>query len=267
MRSKNIKNKKLKPAYRRGEKLVIYLKRGTFVLLTVIVIAALVLGAKMLSSHFGVKEIIISGNFHLNKDDIVKSTNIKKWTPLLEIRAEDLSKRLRKNPWIKSVSLKKQFPGTLLIRIEEAVPKALLSINKMLYIIDADGNVLEKIDGESVPFLPVLKEINPGNKKDIREALQLIAALSEKKILGNMESVEIGAESYGLFMNMDGEFIKVGYGDYSAKFERWVELEPEIRKRGVPIMYIDLRFKDSVIVKPMEDIKKGKEDTKKGKAS
>ena len=88
--------------------------------------------------------------------------------------------------------------------------------------------------------------------------MKLITALSEKNVLSSRESIEIGTGSYGLFISMDGEFIKVGYGDYSEKFERWLEIEPEIRKRGVPIKYIDLRFKDSVIVKPMEKTRKGK---------
>ena len=259
MRSKKKKTKKVrKPAYRRGEKLAIYLKRGTLVLLVVVVIAALVLGAKLVARQFNVKEIIVSGNYHLDEDDIVKSMNIKKGKPLLDIRSAEINERLRENPWIKRVALKKQFPGTLLIKVEEAAPSALLSIKKKLYIIDDDGNILERIKGESIPFLPVIKGISPKNKKDINEALKLIASLSEKNILSSMESIEIGTESYGLFINMDGEFIKVGYGDYSEKFDRWIELEPEIRKRGVPIKYIDLRFKDSVIVKPMEKKRKGK---------
>lgn len=259
MRSKKKNKKKVrKPAYRRGEKLAIYLKRGTFVLLAVIVIAALVLGVKLLTRHFSVNEIIVSGNYHLDTNDIVKSMNIIKGKPLLDIRSTDINEKLSENPWIKSVALKKQFPGTLLIKVEEAAPRALLSIKKKLYIIDDDGNILERIKGESIPFLPVIKGVSPKNKKDISEALKLIASLSEKNILSSRESIEIGTESYGLFVNMDGEFIKVGYGDYSEKFERWIELEPEIRKRGVPIKYIDLRFKDSVIVKPMKQTRKGK---------
>ena len=259
MRSKKkTKKKPRKLAYRRGEKLAIYLKRGTLVLLTVVVIAALVLGMKLLTRQFSLEKIIITGNYHLDQEDIVKSMNIKKGKPLLDIRSADINEKLKENPWIKSAALKKQFPGTLLIKIKEAVPIALLSIKKKLYIIDDDGKILERIKGETIPFLPVIKEISPKNKKDIGEALKLIALLSEKNILSGSESIEIGTESYGLFMNMDSELIKIGYGDYSAKFERWIELEPEIRKRGVPIKYIDLRFKDSVIIKPMKKIRKGK---------
>ncbi len=257
MRTKNKnKNKKRKPAYRRGEKLAIYLKRGTIVLIAVVIISSLVLGVKLLTRQFSLDEIIVSGNYHLDKEDIVKSMNIKKGNLLLDISSSDINDRLRENPWIKSVALKKQLPGTILIKVKEASPKALLSIKKKLYIIDEDGRILERIKGESTPFLPVIKEISPKNEKDMKEALKLIDSLTEKNMLNSRESVEIGVETYGLFMNMDGEIIKVGYGGYSKKFERWLELEPEIRKRGVSIKYIDLRFKDSVIVKPVKTIKR-----------
>lgn len=252
------KNKKRQPAYRRGEQAAIYLKRGTYVLLLVIAAAAIVLGVKTLTRQFRVNEIIVSGNYHLDQEDIVKNIKLRKGYPLLDVRPSDINKRLGEDPWIKSVALKKQFPGTLLIKVEEADPKALLSIKNKLYIIDGDGNILERINGESIPFLPVIKDIGPDNKKGFSEALKLISALAARNILGVMESVEIGVEKYGLFVKMDGDLIKIGYGEYAEKFDRWTELEPEIRKRGVPIKYIDLRFKDSVIIKPMKKVRKGK---------
>ncbi len=249
------KNKKLKSACRRGEKLAIIFKMATFFLLFVVFIAVVVLGVKLVTQKFSVMEIVVSGNYHLDKEDIVNSIKVRKGAPILEIHFSDISKRLKQNAWIKKVALKKQFPGTLLIKIEEAVPKALLSVKKQLYLIDEDGKILEWIKGEGTLFLPVIKDISLENKKGISEALKLVEVLSGKNIFADRESVEIGLESYGLTMNIDGEFIKVGYGKYSEKFDRWVELEPEIRKIGVPIKYVDLRFKDSVIVKPLKTIK------------
>jgi cell division septal protein FtsQ len=154
------------------------------------------------------------------------------------------------------VLLKKQLPGTLLINIEEAVPKALLRIKRKLYLIDSEGRILERIKGDSMLFLPVIKDIRPKNEKGISEALKLVDVLMKRDIFADRESVEIGLETYGLTMKIDGEFIKVGYGNYSEKYDMWLELEPEIRKKSVPIKYVDLRFKDSVIVKPLKRAKK-----------
>jgi cell division septal protein FtsQ len=250
------KNKKQKSALRRGEKLAVFFKRATVIMLVIVFAAAAVLGAKLLVRQFSIKEIIVSGNYHLDRDDIIGSINIKNGDQLLNVQFKDVDEKLGKNPWIKGVSLKKQLPGTLLIDIEEAVPKALLRIKRKLYLIDREGGILERIKGDSLLFLPVIKDIRPKNEKGISEALKLVDVLMKRNIFADRESVEIGLEAYGLTMNIDGEFIKVGYGKYSEKYDMWIELEPEIRKKSVPIKYVDLRFKDSVIVKPLKRAKK-----------
>jgi cell division septal protein FtsQ len=236
--------------------MAILFKRGTLVMLVIAFVAASVLGVKLLIRQFSVNKIIVSGNYHLDRDDIVSSTNVKKGDQLLNIRLRDVDKRLRGNPWIKRVSLKKQLPGTFLISIEEADPMALLRIKKKLFLVDSDGGILERIKEDSMLFLPVLHEINPKNRKGISEALKLVEVLMKRNVFAERETVEIGLESYGLTMNIDGEFIKVGYGRYAEKYNRWTELEPEIRKKTMPIKYVDLRFKDSVIVKPLKRVKK-----------
>jgi cell division septal protein FtsQ len=250
------KNKKRKSALRRGEKLAVFFKRGTVIMLVIVFAAAAVLGVKLLVRKFSIKEIIVSGNYHLDRDDIIGSINIKNGDQLLNVQFKDVDDKLGKNPWIKEVSLKKQLPGTLLINIEEAVPKALLRIKRKLYLIDSEGRILERIKGDSMLFLPVIKDIRPKNEKGISEALKLVDVLMKRDIFADRESVEIGLETYGLTMKIDGEFIKVGYGKYSEKYDMWIELEPEIRKKSVPIKYVDLRFKDSVIVKPLKRAKK-----------
>jgi len=257
MRSKTRKPKKKKSraAYRRGEKAAIFFKRGTIVLLAVVIVAASVLGVQALTYQFRINDIQVTGNYQLEMQDVISSSKIEKGEPLLKISLREIEDRLEQNAWIKSVSLKKQLPGTLLIKIKEAEPMALLSLKKRLYLMDGDGELLERLKGDGVPFLPVIKNINPKNKEDMKEALKLVSTLNDKNIIANRESIEIGVETYGLKMNMDGELIKVGYGDYSAKIDRWMELEPEIRKRGLPIKYVDLRFKDSVIVKPLNKVK------------
>jgi cell division septal protein FtsQ len=250
------KNKKRKSALRRGEKLAVFFKRGTVIMLVIVFAAAAVLGVKLLVRKFSIKEIIVSGNYYLDRDDIIGSINIKNGDQLLNVQFKDVDDKLGKNPWIKEVSLKKQLPGTLLINIEEAVPKALLRIKRKLYLIDSEGRILERIKGDSMLFLPVIKDIRPKNEKGISEALKLVDVLMKRDIFADRESVEIGLETYGLTMKIDGEFIKVGYGKYSEKYDMWIELEPEIRKKSVPIKYVDLRFKDSVIVKPLKRAKK-----------
>jgi cell division septal protein FtsQ len=182
--------------------------------------------------------------------------NIKDRVNLLELDFKEVNMNLMGNPWVKKVYLRRQFPDTLMVRIDEAVPKALLYLKGRTFLIEKDGNILEEIEDKSTPFLPVIMHINPEKDiKSVREALKLVETISRKNILSNKESVQISIRSYGPEMNIDGEIVKVGYGRYSEKLDRWEEIEPEVRNVG-PIRYIDLRFRDKVIIKPVKTVKR-----------
>ena len=53
---------------------------------------------------------------------------------------------------------------------------------------------------------------------------------------------------------VDGMLVKVGHGEYEEKLQRLLELEDEIMRRGIPVDYIDLRFANKVIVKPINEV-------------
>lgn len=260
------KNRKQKAAFRKGEKIVRFFKRGIIVLSGLIVTFLIVLGIKLSAGTFAVKNIQISGNSNLENEDIVRALNIRNGESLFRLSFSDLEKRLKRIKWIKKVAIRKQFPDKLIIKIEETTPKALLRLNSRMFLVDGDGNVLEEVEGKSTSFLPVIVGIDPEKDKGgILEALKLVDAISdksEKNTFINKELKEITMEAYGLAMNLDGEIVKVGYGKYIEKLGRWRELESEVRGKMPAISYIDLRFDDRVVVKPVEEVKMENQSTK-----
>jgi cell division septal protein FtsQ len=258
------KNNKRKSATRREGKLAFYVRRITVFSLIGVLAVSVVAGTYFLAQAFYVRDIRISGNNHLTKRDIEDSLNVRR-EPLLNLHLKDIEEKLKQNAWIKKASLRWQLPGTLIINIEEAVPGALLNFGGETFLVNEDGNVMDKLQNAVTPFLPVIRGIDPRYRKNMSEAMKLVGALAAKNIISDKQFVEIEMDSYGLNVNIDGEFIKVGYGQYSEKFEKWMELEPELKKRGIPVQYVDLRFKDSVIVKPLKpekDADKGKDKDK-----
>jgi cell division septal protein FtsQ len=209
-----------------------------------------------MTRSFIVRDIVVSGNYHLEEEDIIRKLNMREATSLLGLRFKDVDEPLRHSPWVKKVSMKRQLPDTLMIRIKEAVPKALLSQNGHTYLMGGEGGILEEIGNEGTQFLPVIRDIDPGrDRNDLLEALELIDALSDRDVLSSTESVEISLRSYGLEMSIDGEMIKVGYGKYLEKLDRWMDYESRMNDIGAA-KYIDLRFQDKVIVKPLKLVKK-----------
>ncbi len=45
----------------------------------------------------------------------------------------------------------------------------------------------------------------------------------------------------------------MGQGDYDEKLRRLFELSDEIKRRHINVKYVDLRFANSVIVKPFKE--------------
>ncbi|MBI4843317.1 MAG: FtsQ-type POTRA domain-containing protein [Nitrospirae bacterium] len=250
------KGNRRRAAYRRGEKSLMFLRRGAIILITLIIIAAAGFGIKLAANVFTVEKVKVSGNYHLDERDVISSSGIRRGESLISLSLKDVEERFRQNAWIREVSLRKQFPDTVSITVKESAPKVLLALNGETFLADERGKVLEKVNEIGTQFLPVINNIDAEKDgKALSEALKLVDALSQKGILEGKESVEIRLEPYGLAMKMDGEELRVGYRDYEKKFERWKALEPEIRKRGLAVEFVDLRF-DDVIVQPLIPVKK-----------
>jgi cell division protein FtsQ len=261
---KRLKNKGEKSAYRRGEKLLAYLKRGGIAAALTAFAAAAVFAVRLSTGVFPVRHIIVTGNENIEESDIRDAVTAETAKGLLRVSLKDIDRTLRTQPWVKDVSLRKQYPDTLMVSIEETTAKAILNYNDGLYLMDGRGNILETIKEKETSFLPVITGIDyRNNRTDVVEALRLIDALSEEGFLSEKESVEITLRPYGLSMNMDGEIFKVGYGNYGEKLKRWKDLEAEVMKRGITVEYIDLRFAGRVIVQqvkpaPRPPAKKGR---------
>jgi cell division septal protein FtsQ len=117
--------------------------------------------------------------------------------------------------------------------------------------------MLEEMVDHSVPFLPIITGDPANEKAGFREALKLARLLSETGFTSERDHIEIAArEPNEILVTIDGIVVKIGAGEYEMKLERFLELEEDIKKLGTPIDYIDLRFEQKAVVKPISQIDK-----------
>ena len=202
-----------------------------------------------------VNHIIFIGNKHLTDDELMAFTGIHKNESLVTISNKKVSQGLLKSPWIRSVSVRKEFPDTLSIIIEEAVPFALLDMNGHLFLVDENGKLLEELKDNAIPFLPIITGDPFKESKGFSEALHLAKLMNDKGFSLEKNHIEIIAcKPQELTVTIDGTVVKVGSGEYEEKLKRLFELEDEIKKRKISVDYIDLRFANRVIVKPIKEV-------------
>ena len=204
---------------------------------------------------FPVKEIVFSGNMHLSEGELRTMAKINKNESLLALSAKGLSAKLLQSPWIKDVSVRKEFPHRILIRIGETSPFAILETKGRTFLIDERGRMLEEMKG-TVPFLPIINADPFKNRENFMEALNLAKVIKDRKIATERNRVEIIADkgSENISMVLDNVVIKVGHGDYEQKLNRLFALEEEIKKRAITVDYVDLRFANRVVVKPISEV-------------
>jgi cell division protein FtsQ len=207
------------------------------------------------NSVFRIADIVITGNGHLTDDELKTMAGLNNEQNLLRVSGSGISSKLAESPWIRSVSVRKEFPDRLLISIKEAEPFALLDMKGKLFIVDDRGTMLEELKDIAVPFLPVISS-NPYKEKEaFQEAINLAKTIKSTALLSRKDHIEIiSHKPEELSMNIDGRLVKIGMGEYEDKLSRLNDIEQEIEKRKIPVDYIDLRFANRVLVSPVKEV-------------
>lgn len=206
------------------------------------------------SSLFGLEEIVVFGNQRFSDREIAGLMGARMGQNLFALSSERAASKLMASPWIQDARIRKEIPRRLLVKVEEAVPVALLKGKSGLFLVDGQGNELEKLRGEPVSFLPVIVSASGGKGQAFRSALTLAAVIKDSGLAAEKSRVEIygfekGAEE--IAVKMDGFEVKFGEGRYRDKLAMLMDLSGEVRKRAIEVDYIDLRFADRVVVKPV----------------
>jgi cell division septal protein FtsQ len=233
------------------------------ILVATVFSAAIVLYAfisgRQLPVLFPLEKVEFKGNKHLTDEELITLAGVEPMQGIAGIDGKDIAGRLLGSPWVRSVRLMRQLPGTLAVTVTEADPFVLLEMNEQLYLLDDRGKILEEIKGDAVPFLPVISGNPLKEKESFSHALELARLIRARDLTSRWSSISISAHSLNeISVYVDETVVKMGAGGYEEKLENLAALEDEILKRGIPSHYIDLRFTGKAVVKPLlENVEDG----------
>lgn len=89
-------------------------------------------------TFLNLKKVKVKGNISVKTSDILSRAVIDMGISLLKINASEIKKRIRTIPEIKSVKVQRRLPGTLIIRITERKPIAIINTG-LMYLVDNEG--------------------------------------------------------------------------------------------------------------------------------
>lgn len=203
--------------------------------------------------------IEVTGNENVSKAQIleVMGSDIGRnifFVPLAQQKAQ-----LEQIPWVESASVMRFVPNRLQVEIHERTPVAFARVGPRIFLIDADGTLMELPQKRKYSF-PVILGMNPGEPLSTRvprmkaynELVQQLDSggahysqdLSEVD-LTDLENLKVRVN------DPQGDvLVELGASEYLKRFKTYVSHVQEWRQQFQKLESVNLRYDNQVIVNP-----------------
>jgi cell division protein FtsQ len=197
----------------------------------------------------GIDRVTISGIDRLVEMEVLAAAGITPKSSLAFLSVGEVRERLEKVPLIKSASVRKLYPDELVVTLVEREPHALWQLDGELFVIAADGTVIDAMQDARFASLPLVVggEANL-RTKDYLALLDAAGPLKERIRAGSL----VAGRRWTLKMDngVDVRLPELGARDALARLEK-LEREQGVLQKDV--IAIDLRMADRVVVRLTEE--------------
>ena len=223
---------------RPGWKLIGFVLLVVFIMVTARATSQLISGL----SFFSVRAVEVRGLRYLASRDVVARLKVD----TLQSVWQDLSilrRRVLGHPQIADVSLSRRLPGTIVVKVTENLPVALVSDARGLHPFAGSGRALPIDPAQAGLELPVVFTPDP----------RLLAAL--ERLRREQPAVfarvsEASRDRVGdLILQLDGFRVRAPLGVSADGLTDIFPVELDLARRGLPIAELDLRYRDQVIAR------------------
>jgi len=206
-----------------------------------------------------VKEVVVQGNYHTAKEEIVQQLDLDPGMLLLDVDIVAKQADVENLPYVKTAQLSRQWPDRLLVSVTERVPVAIVNLEQ-LYYVDADGQIFKPIDpGEDVD-LPVFTGLSVAQlKKDPEQGrmlldlgLKLLACWQENDQFRQEGIAEIHLDNaFGLtvFTRRHVWQLRLGLDQFRLKLRHWWKVLDYLGREMEQVASFDCSTGDSVVIR------------------
>jgi cell division protein FtsQ len=234
--------------------------RSKHILLFFLVIAGFFFGlAKVYLSlincdDFAVKKTEIACRREAVGRDIRALLNASRLNNLLLLDIGRLRDRVEAHRWVKEARLRKVFPSTLRIDLTEREPAAVLKAGESFLMVDREGVWLEQLAAREEADLPLLLD-SSSFTEDYQDKLRLAwkcwDALTPEQRL-EVEALDLSEpESVAVYFLGQSTRLILGGERFSERLSFIRSYKETMEGQNGPLEYIDLRFDDRIIFKPL----------------
>jgi cell division protein FtsQ len=204
------------------------------------------------SSFFAVENIRFIGLDNVREDEVLRLIGIVNGENMFLVDTETLAQKAELHPLIDSADVAKELPSTLVFKIQERLPVALILAKDGLVEVDRQGTLLRFHDTWPEKDCPILtgvevpETLGPGQKlsnASLDKGLKLLEQ-APANLLSIFGEVNIAEDGQVYIYLTTGKKVLLGFNeDYKAKLELLNELlnSEEYKQIEKAYTYIDLK--------------------------
>ena len=218
-----------------------------------------------LSPRFDVNEMNLIGHKRLSIEELNSWIGPIIGGNIFQLELDKISQRLVEHPWVRSASARRVFPQGIYVEIKERTPFAKIQMEQV-YVMDNYG-VLLGADLRGTNKLPTITGIKMKNPKigsnvadeEIIRGLKMMRSLNQLPMFEKnpIDNVHISSR-YRITFSTNTQDVKVHMRPEIAQesFKNLVLALGAIEKNEKDLSYIDLSFKNRVVVKHRGEVKR-----------
>lgn len=227
--------------------------------------------------YFNLTQIEIVGNKYLDKGAIQKFLGLDTGMNIISLDIKSLNQRLLIHPWIKGGFIRRVFPDKLTVSIVERKPVAFVGadvsgrprmgteshpykpaqgpVSRARMLVSQDGQVLTPLKGTEELHLPLITGIEGQGqlKARFKKGAELLALLNASPWLVTKDIARVNLsliERPIVVLKENATEIRLSLSHLKQNLSYLHAIFHLIKREGKEMAYIDLSFKDLIIIKP-----------------
>jgi len=208
-----------------------------------------------------VSRIAVKGTSRMSPGEVLALLDGLRGTSMVTANLESWRQKLLGSPWVADAAIRRVFPGTVSVVVEEREPLGIGRIGGSLYLIDQRGTIIDEFGPNYAEFdLPIIDGLaaapsdSGGLVDEGRAALagRVLAELQRRPDLAKRVSqIDVtDVRDAVVILKDDTTLIRVGDERFVDRVQSYLDLAGRLREQVPQIDYVDLRFDDRIYVRP-----------------
>jgi len=208
-----------------------------------------------------VDRIAVRGNQRLSTGEVLVLLEGLRGQHLLAVDLDRWRRRVMSSPWVEHASLRRVLPSTVEVTLSERQPMAIGRLAADLYLIDAEGHVIDEYGPEYAQFdLPIIDGLSASPDRDgaaVDEdradlANRLLASVGRRPtVLRRLSQVDVSnVRDAVVLLENDTTLVHLGEDQFLERLQSYVDLSSALHDRFTDLEYADVRFDNHIYVRP-----------------